>query len=262
MIDCFYVGSSRTGSTWLYQQLRTHPEVYMPVEKPVRFWNRKLFGSADSRSSHPTLTLEQYQSIMKSVPGKKTLDMTDGYNVLGTVDIEHIKKLYPNAKILFTLRDPVELHISHILLHSNDVNTSLSEENVISRIKDQYSYYSLNAEQSKNIRRWSYWFGSDNVGCFFYDFMKTDQYQYIRQMSNFIGIDPTFWNNIEDLKKKINTRKTQRKPPKRIYDLLYNHYMPEIESLEKTLNVDLSAWKQRKTATDLNQIYHPASVLQ
>lgn len=257
MVDCFYVGSSRTGSTWLYKQLDSHPDVHMPIKKPVRFWNMKVFGHVDSKSSHPNLTLEQYQGLMKSEDGKRVLDMTDGYNVLDTVVISNIKKHYPKAKILFTLRNPVDIYISHQMLHSSDVEFALSKDRVNDILNNPYSYQNLNGAQSENIERWANYFGNENVYCMFYDFMCKDPLSYICNVSDILGISKDHWESVSDLNVKVNKRKTSDLPPKEIVNMLYDRFLPEIKNLERVLDVDLSDWKNGKISTNLNKIFNP-----
>ena len=40
--DFLVVGAQKAGTTWLYRSLRTHPQVWMPREKELHYFDEKI----------------------------------------------------------------------------------------------------------------------------------------------------------------------------------------------------------------------------
>src|SRR5271163_2195144 len=64
--DFFIVGSPRTGTTSLHRMLRSHPQIYMPELKELRFLEGELSRRPDP-ATHPQsrypATLEDYLTL-------------------------------------------------------------------------------------------------------------------------------------------------------------------------------------------------------
>ena len=37
-----YIGIAKAGSSWIFEMLREHPEIYIPVAKDLRFFEEEL----------------------------------------------------------------------------------------------------------------------------------------------------------------------------------------------------------------------------
>lgn len=49
--DFIYIGPTKTGSSWLYKNLRAHPEIGLPPIKEIRyFWEQDIFGGLNTLS--------------------------------------------------------------------------------------------------------------------------------------------------------------------------------------------------------------------
>ena len=205
----FFIGSSRTGSTWLGQALAKHPNIKLPVKKPVRFWNLKVFGLRDEKSSHPTLSLEAYKELFRDEPGVLKGDITDGYNTLGLQEVLAIRKHHPDAKILQMMRRP-----SHIVYSHFSLSRSLSEitvEDVRKQVGHPggYQYHNIRQMHVRDI--WSSVFGPENFHLTFYEDFFADPGAGYRDICKFLEVgafelDPSF------LTKRVNKRKHDEDP--------------------------------------------------
>lgn len=107
--DFFIVGAPKCGTTAMYQWLKAHPEVYVPV-KEIHYFG----GDLDHR--RPEVTAERYAGLFASA--------TTAHKAVGDVGVwylmsEHapqeIYQYNPEARIIIMLRRPVEMLYS---LHS------------------------------------------------------------------------------------------------------------------------------------------------
>src|SRR5207244_2431409 len=137
------------GTGWLYEQLRSHPEFWMPPLKELHYFDRMwrsqrvatprfLFsGRTEGRISvarknardkrdtrfldamenlyaRSDIDLESYADLFVSKGSLLSGDITPGYSLLQDEIIERIVRFFPNLKIMFFARDPVERAWSHL----------------------------------------------------------------------------------------------------------------------------------------------------
>src|SRR4029077_16766779 len=62
--DFFVVGHEKSGTTALYEMLRSHPHVFLPELKEPRFFSPEVRGASGAREDQPyTATLEEYLAL-------------------------------------------------------------------------------------------------------------------------------------------------------------------------------------------------------
>lgn len=95
--DFMCVGFRKAGTTWLYENLHYHPDIYLPLYKNVRYFS-KYFDRP----------LAQYAA--QFAPGTKKVkgDFSNSYSALSKRHIRFIRSVMPEVKIIFMLRNPVE----------------------------------------------------------------------------------------------------------------------------------------------------------
>ena len=96
------VGSQRSGTTWLYNNLIQAPEVAQPKLKEVDY-----FRDLGNHAQGPGWYLEQLQYA----PGLATVDITPEYAIDRTA-LERIRAQAPNTFVIFIIRDPIDRLIS------------------------------------------------------------------------------------------------------------------------------------------------------
>ena len=123
------IGPQRTGTTWLYRNLRQHPRLFFPDFKETYFF------STLGDPGHPRFrfqTLEEYLKIFRDSPSgfiKKNYDClrkshtfyyptqrgeaTASYATLPEEVIREITLFNPSLKAILMLRDPIERAWSH-----------------------------------------------------------------------------------------------------------------------------------------------------
>lgn len=102
MNNLFIVGAQRSGSTYLYQALDSHPQVSMihPVRPEPRFFmNEQLIAQGKEHYEHT------YFADRK--PGTRYLGEKSTSYIESPEAAHRIRAFYPDARILMILRDPV-----------------------------------------------------------------------------------------------------------------------------------------------------------
>jgi len=126
----FIVGASKAGTTSLYEYLRKIPEIYMSPIKEPRYFNSDKFRSYGKGKIAGISDKSKYLQLFKDVKNEKAVgEASPGY--LTDPDVPKlIYEVTPGAKILISLRDPVERAFSTYLMRKRNraLETSFNEE--------------------------------------------------------------------------------------------------------------------------------------
>ncbi len=125
--DFLIIGAARSGTTYLYNVLSRHPQVFMPSEKEPQFFcnyaNRKTIVGGKVVKNWQNYNLDQYSSLFKKAKneqcwGEASVDYLYEYRTT----IKKIKNIYKNKakklKIIIILRNPADRAWSHYLLRA------------------------------------------------------------------------------------------------------------------------------------------------
>ena len=133
----FIVGAPRSGTTSLYNYLKTIPEIFMsPVKEPGYFIPNDFRG----------FTKKKYLELFKNVKDEIMIgEASAGYLASREASLK-IKKEIPHAKIIITLRDPVERTFSDYL---NNLRTG----NVKRTFEQDFHNFLSNDEQKSHLKK-------------------------------------------------------------------------------------------------------------
>ena len=140
--DFFCVGAQKGGTGWLYEQLRVHPDFWMPPLKELHYFDRlwrtpralrkaegriaatrqsarderdlKFLELMEAEGKRSEVDLERYAELFSGKGELLSGDITPGYSTLEEELIERIVRRFSEAKVLFLARDPVERAWSHL----------------------------------------------------------------------------------------------------------------------------------------------------
>ncbi|MFC3094617.1 sulfotransferase [Alteromonas sediminis] len=171
------VGAQRAGTSWMYNCLNKHPEVFMP-QKEVHFFDSGYEKGTDWYSN-----LFETQKAVKAV-GEITPDYMSK-----EVFLERLKRFAPEVKIIVILRHPIERAFSAFNLYKlhGKVKSNTFEEALI---KDPHILtQSLYSEQLEWINAR---FKPEQVLVSFYDDIEIEPLNFMKKVFVFLGIDESF----------------------------------------------------------------------
>jgi len=183
--DFLVISPGKTGTTWLYQNLYCHEEIYIP-RKEINYFN------INWKVVDVNWYTRQFQDKLKFIKG----DVSPGYTVLPTQVIRLIKWLMPDLKLIFLMRDPVDRAWSHVRysIRYNDFNftsydgdfDSVPEERFIEHFTAPYmlaynDYLGI-------LQRWLAFFPKDQFYVGFYESIKSDPQRLLREIFEHLGV--------------------------------------------------------------------------
>ncbi len=151
-------GAMKAGTTWLYEQLRTHPDIRFTPIKEIQYFSHinglghtldhkqrleKLDrvivkGGREGRVKWYTkyalpeeLDDTWYCSLFGDVPQKVyCADFSNQYSLLPETSLEQIQKIAKDVKVIYTLRDPLARLWSHVKYHYKFVGKEDRVDNI------------------------------------------------------------------------------------------------------------------------------------
>ncbi|MBF0383990.1 MAG: sulfotransferase [Magnetococcales bacterium] len=230
----YMVGTSRSGSTWLYNRFVEHPQITQPDfhadgnNKSSSFWKRDI--------NFIRRLIKDYKLLCS---GEFNSDLTDGSGYIPEENILELKKAFPQAKLIYCVRNPIKIFWSHVNFISSQ-NMSLE---VLKMFKDSPDNYYDNTRHDLNITRWEKIFEREIYKYFFTDIRDNPQ-KVLDGLADYIGVEP--WQ-IEDkkLKEKVNISKAsiENKIPDEYLEWMNNNQKSNIEWCENYFKKDLSHWR-------------------
>jgi hypothetical protein len=171
--DFLIAGPQRTGTTWIHENLRDHPDILWPRLKEIFFFSRLAepddpkFQSADldwylsqfrdpawMRAAKVLLSLRSTRCLYRP---KVRGDATASYAAMAPELIDEVVTLNPEIRVVIMVRDPVERAWSHA---KKDLvrNRGRRFEDVTEGEFEEFfrtSYQLRCAQYAENIENWS-----------------------------------------------------------------------------------------------------------
>jgi hypothetical protein len=194
----FLVGAAKAGTTSIYAHLSEHPEVFFPTVKEPHFFTqvrpapdqRFLIEAVSKRSAYLRLYA---RAASHQVIG----DASPSYLWHPEVP-QRIKAEVPQAKIGIILRDPVERAYSHYLMdYREGAQNRPFHEALLHDMKRadkgwgvSYLYYELGL-YAEQVQRYLQTFAAERVKILIFDDFRRDPRGTLREIADFLAIDPT-----------------------------------------------------------------------
>lgn len=268
-----YLGPDKSGSSWLFEVLRNHPDCFVPACKDVYYFDEHYDKGMD-------WYLDFFRDARPGVPAMGELSHSYLFSMEAA---DRIRQDLPGVKLMASLRQPVERCYSHYLyLVSSGLVTSSFAETIDNRPGlTRSSYY------AKSVEGYLERFGAERFKVLFFDDLKKDPRHYASQVYDFLGLS---FNEAFDYDKKVREARAARnvylarlakhgalmarklglvnlvgavkhglaarllyRPLKKgeapkmdpeVGKRLLERYIPDIEATEKLLGVNLDHWKR------------------
>ncbi|TWT33783.1 Sulfotransferase domain protein [Posidoniimonas corsicana] len=254
------IGVQRAATTWLHNRLAEHPEIFVPAEKEIQFFNLE---------DHQSKGLAWYLSHFHSADRESAVgEITPTY--LHEADPREVADMFPGLKLIVVLRDPVDRAFSAFTLVSHRF-PGKSFGDVCHR-----PYFFGHSLYADKLRLWADVFGWDNLCVQLYEDIQDRPRDALRKFFQFLGVDADFQpSGVEEhinriiypgLQSRLDTlrlgwaKEIVKRTPigdwirqrhirsiggagRQIRHRLVANFLGDIEETEKLINRDLSSWK-------------------
>jgi hypothetical protein len=200
-LDFLIIGAQKSGTTSLFEHLREHPAITMPEYKEIPYFTPE----SGYRQDWAELVREHFPRGRSGVILGKS---TPHYMASDRAVSRRIQEMNPRMKIIAILRDPVERAFSHykMVLRGGDesrpfdeaVAGQLDPDHLRSLRWLEFDYghrhetYVAWGEYGRVLADYHKRFGADQVRVYFLDELQRDPHALLRDVFEFLGVDPTF----------------------------------------------------------------------
>jgi len=280
--DFLCIGAEKAGTTWLYDNIRHHPGIWLPPPpfKELHYFDDRVphkdllhlgrfhHGGIVRRYSpllrspryetfrwlwkfnhHHSDSMHWYRSLFKD-EDKVAGDITPLYSTLDERGVEYVRRVVGDqCRIFIILRDPVSRLWSSIKMLYRFKGTDITQADKSSIMSEiSKPYMALKSDYSRMIETWKPYFTDDMFGIYFYDDMVADNAAFLDQICQFIGLKPGGWTS-PHLERRSNKDKSEIKMPAEIRSAISRHYLPELEELSGLVGGHSLQWLQNARET-------------
>ena len=176
------VGAQRTGTTWLFECLREHPEINIPDIKEINYFS-------DINSKNYYKGLEWYKTFFDVNKRCSAVGEITPEYLVDPLSPERIKSTLGDIKIIIILRNPVERAFSSYGkgMRENNWHCSFTEfvEKNMDYCIDRGRYY-------EQINRYYDFFSEKNILIMLYSDIKKAPEAFLRDVFCFLNVDNTY----------------------------------------------------------------------
>ena len=219
------IGAPRTGTTWLHTNLARHPKVWMPPMKEIHYFDRpdqplgqrlrgrynndrnareRLLGALTSAPwkwrRSDVFWLSRFLLLPRSDDWYRSLfpvdhvglvgEITPSYARLGEERVEWIHSLMPDSRMIYFLRNPIEMAWSMAVTATRHSRRrpiqNWPAERVIRRVTA--AVVTAHADYAGNLERWEKIYGPDRILIAFHEDLKKDPLGLYRRVLAFLDL--------------------------------------------------------------------------
>ncbi len=187
-LDFAGIGAARSGTTWIYECLKEHPQICMSKKEEAG-----LFNSLKEKNRGIKFYPDSYACNFAHCKPPQIIRGEYSPSYLADFEVLHlIKEHYPNIKIIACLRNPIERAYSQFLSSkvAGEMNRSntFEEEVHIGMDSDYISFGFYYSQLTKVFEL----FPKDNVLVLISEDIARNPTKFIQGIYRFLGVDPCF----------------------------------------------------------------------
>lgn len=273
--DFIGIGAQKAGTTWLYRNLRSHPDLWLPPVKELHYFDekarlgphrlhRKLFGSSkrDQRwrrqvrrewrtrkAGHEgsrrwlfryftgTPSDDWYRSLFAGHE-RLTGEITPSYTTLSRGDVQRVAEVAPDAKVILLLRNPIERAFSASVMRTKHM--PIDELRRAYRIAFDTEWSELNTDYERALRNWSVHYPPDRIFVGFLEDVSRAPRRLLKRLYRFLEVP--FPDSLGEAGRVIH-KGSQTTMPTWAAGYLARKYRPLIDGLADRFGGHTEFWR-------------------
>ena len=172
-----YIGPDKAGSTWIFEALRAHPDVYVAPSKDIYFFDRYFDRG-----------LQWYERHFAGAGDARAVGEISHDYLFSKVACERIATSIRGVKLLATLRNPVERAFSEYLYYRKHGAASYG----LRRAAEEYPSILTGGLYAAHLEEYLRRFPRDALLLQRFDTLQQDPSAFAAELYDFLGVDTTF----------------------------------------------------------------------
>ena len=263
------IGAHKSGTTWLYENLKRHPAVWLPPIKELHYFDgmpglprvaQRLNEAlqevvATGRVADPAkldlmrkYVLVQpkdfawYRSLFEPAGERLTGDMTPAYATLSGQVVSRVREFLPDCRIIFIMRNPIERAWSHFRSNAEKAKLDVGRATLdtIRRHIDSPSSQ-IRTAYTRTIETWEQGFPRDRILYLFYDDLLADGDAFLGAICRFLDL-PFDQRHFADTRDTVVNQSMALEIDPNVRAYLASKYHDEIAALQRRFGGHTDRW--------------------
>jgi hypothetical protein len=242
--DFLIISPPKTGSTWLADNFRCHPGIFVPDVKEVKYFSYFC----------EWLDLDWYLDHFRSARGRLLGEASPSYAILPIDRIRWIRHILPDVKLIYLMRDPVGRAWSHArhCCRFGEANFSERSAKIEAITESQWrenfvhDWPLANGDYLSQLQRWLSVFPREQFFIGFYESIASDPEALLHDLFTFLGADANVDYSAFRVKERIFAGLSKELPHRQkqfLQELLHNRTQELAEFLRNRFGLELpSEW--------------------
>jgi hypothetical protein len=271
--DFLCIGAQKAATSWLYQQMAKHPQIWVPPVKELNYFNntsstlykrlfskhwldrnwRILFKQQIMRPFFNGKKINQFKwhlkyfffprnfhwyiSLFPDTPGELKGEFSVAYAVLGDKVISQIAKLLPDLKFIYLLRNPILRTWSQAKMnlgkHKGYNLDELPDEKFYEHFDNPY--VKPHSDYLTNLTTLKKYYSPEQTFIGFFDEIREKPAHFLEKLFTFLEVDFPAEIYKKGLTRKIHVG-IEKEPPQKFLTYLAGMYFDQITEVHQTFN--------------------------
>lgn len=266
--DFLCIGAQRAGTTWLYHQLKSHPDFWMPPVKELNYFSAmsrsrhpppatwrevkprdardKFFVEAmENLCAQPLLDLAGYGRMFLPKEDLLSGDVTPVYGIVPDEMIAAITRHFPELRIIYLARDPVAQVWSALAMAVRSGGIARFDATDPAAVISLLYHPDIlcRAFPSMSVARWRRHVPASQLQVFFFDDLQADPEGLRADIIRFLGGDPAKAQTPAE--ERINGSSEKEPMNARVTESLAQFFATELETCARELGGAAKQWPAR-----------------
>ncbi len=187
--DFIIAGVAKAGTTSLYNYLGEHPDIGLSHKKELNYfaYEDPYIRQQWAHLPFPATSWEQYLASFSNVDDAPVIGEASPIYFESEVAPHAIRERLPDAKIIISLRNPIERAYSGYLMHVRGGEPQLTDEQIL----ESAEHFITGGYYSEKLKRYLNLFPSDQLEIVLFDDLKQQPKQVMKQLFVFLGVADT-----------------------------------------------------------------------
>lgn len=249
--DFLGIGTPQSGTSWLFENLKHHPDLYLSIPKELYYFDQRFHHSLQYYAN-------KFEPGFKKVKG----EITPSYSILKPERIQFIYQIMPDVKLILLLRNPIDRawsaarRVFSRVVKKNQIEfSSIEDTEIFNYLKSEWAYRAKErgtdgayvpglkmGDYSKIIDNWLSVFPSKQLHIAFFDDITNCPQRLLSEIFAHLGISQTVnWDTFPF--KRIINKNPKVTIAKKFEDFLREMYCSDIEMLYQRFGDPIASWR-------------------
>lgn len=200
------IGAEKSGTTWLYDRLRRHPDIFMPGVKEIHFFNREN-SNLKPRRNYEQHDETWYRNHFRQRSGEQAIGEATPMYLCDEAAPNRIRHHLPDVKLIACLRYPTDRAYSHYWMAKGKNHVRLDFEEVV---RQQDPRFVERGRYEWQLKHYLDLFSRDQLLVLVHEEVFDSPSGSLKRICAFLDVDENFFQGQSWIKEKVHPSSTER----------------------------------------------------